>query len=116
MEKRIKAAKIFATLLDSQFSIGGVRFGLDPVINLIPWLGDVVGAVLSLFILHTAYKVGVSYSDMAKMIGNIVLDFLVGIIPFVGVIFDVAYKANMRNIKILEKYSHGKFVEGHVVD
>lgn len=115
MEKRIKAAKLFATLLDSQFNIAGVKFGLDPIINLIPWVGDVIGAALSIFILHTAYKVGVSRSDMIKMIGNIALDFVVGIIPFVGVIFDVVYKANIRNIKILEKYSHGKFVEGEVV-
>lgn len=115
MDKRIKAAKIFAKLLDSQFDIGGVRFGLDPIINLVPWLGTAVGAFLSLFILHTAYKVGASYTDLAKMIGNIIIDFLVGIIPFIGVIFDVAYKANMRNIKILEKYSHGKFIEGEII-
>lgn len=115
MEKRIKAAKIFAVLLDSQFNIAGVKFGLDPIINLIPWVGDVIGVLLSLFILHTAYKVGVSKADMSKMILNIAFDFLVGFIPFVGVIFDVVYKANIRNIKILEKYSHGKFVEGELV-
>mgnify|MGYP001267625660 CR=1 FL=1 len=115
MEKRIKAAKLFATLLDSQFNIAGVRFGLDPIINLIPWVGDFIGAALSIFILHTAYKVGVSRSDMLKMVVNIIIDFIVGIIPIAGVIFDVVYKANVRNVKILEKYSHGKFVEGEIV-
>jgi hypothetical protein len=116
MDKRIRTAKIFSKLLDSQFNIGGVRFGLDPIIDLIPWVGDVIGALLSLFILHTAYKVGVSKKDFLKMILNIAIDFLVGLIPFLGVIFDVAFKANDKNVKILETYSHGKYVEGKVVD
>lgn len=115
MDKRIRAAKVIAKLLDTQFNIAGVKFGFDPIIDLIPWVGDVIGVLLSLFILHTAYKVGVSKVDFAKMIGNITIDFLVGLIPFLGVIFDVVYKANIRNIAILEKYSHGKFVEGQVV-
>ena len=116
MERRIKAAKFLAKLLDSQFNIGGVKFGLDPIVNLIPWAGDVIGFLLSLFILHTAYKVGVSKKDFFTMLGNIALDFLVGLIPFIGVIFDIAYKANNKNVKILEKYSHGKFVEGKIID
>ena len=49
------------------------------------------------------------------MILNIIIDFIVGLIPFLGVIFDVAFKANLRNIKILEKYSHGKFIEGKII-
>lgn len=116
MDRRIKTAKFFARLLDTQFNIAGVRFGIDPIVNLIPWVGDVVGVLLSLFILHTAYKVGVTKKDFAKMIFNILIDFLVGIVPFIGVIFDVVYKANIRNVEILEKYSHGKFVEGKIID
>lgn len=116
MDKRIRTAKILSKLLDSQFNIGGVRFGLDPIIDLIPWVGDIIGTLLSLYILHTAYKVGVSKKDFLTMIFNIVIDFLVGLVPFIGVIFDVVYKANIKNVKILETYSHGKFVEGKVVD
>lgn len=115
MERKIKTAKIFAKLLDSQFEVGGVKFGLDPIIDLVPWIGDVVGTLLSLFILNTARQVQVSKIDMLKMILNIIIDFIVGLIPFLGVIFDVAFKANLRNIKILEKYSHGKFVEGKII-
>lgn len=115
MERKIKTAKIFAKLLDSQFEVGGVKFGLDPIIDLVPWIGDVVGTLLSLFILNTARQVQVSKIDMLKMILNIIIDFIVGLIPFLGVIFDVAFKANLRNIKILEKYSHGKFIEGKII-
>ncbi len=116
MDKRIKTAKFFAKLLDSQFNIGGIRFGLDPIINIIPWAGDIIGAFLSLFILHTAYKAGVSKTDFLKMLLNIVIDFIVGLIPFIGVVFDVVYKANVKNVKILETYSHGKYVEGKIID
>ena len=115
MERKIKTAKFLSRLLDSQFDVGGVRFGLDPIINLIPWVGDIIGAMLSLFILRTAWQVGVSKSDLLKMVGNIVIDFVIGIIPLAGVIFDVIWKANLRNVAILEKYSHGKFVEGEIL-
>lgn len=115
MDKRIKRAKFAAKLLDSQFSIAGVRFGIDPIINLVPWLGTVMGALLSLYILRIGYDIGLSKKDLLTMVGNIGLDFIVGAVPYLGIIFDVIYKANIRNIKILEKYSHGKFVEGEIV-
>lgn len=120
VEENIKRAKFFAKLLDSQFEICGVRFGLDPIINLIPWLGDVIGMILSLYILNMAKEMGVSRVDLFKMIGNIIIDFVVGFIPFLGVIFDVAYKANTKNVRILEKYRgkmriKGKVVEGDII-
>lgn len=115
MEKKIKAAKLLARLLDNQFEIGGVRFGIDPILDVVPYVGDIAGALLSLYILKTAREVGVSKMDMAKMVGNIIIDFVVGFIPLLGIVFDVIYKANIKNIAILEKYSHGKFVEGQVI-
>lgn len=115
MERKIKTAKLLARLLDNQFDIAGIKFGIDPIVNLIPWLGDILGALFGLFILRTAWQVGVSKSDLLKMVGNIIVDFVIGIIPLVGVIFDVIWKANLRNVAILEKYSHGKFVEGEIV-
>lgn len=115
MDKRIKAAKILANLLDSQFNFVGIKFGLDPIINLIPWAGSIIGALLSLFIIHTAYKVGVSKKDMSRMIVNIIIDFILGIIPYIGIVFDVAFKSNIYNVKILQTYSHGKFIEGEIV-
>lgn len=115
MDKRIKKAKFFARLFDTQFSILGIKFGLDPIVNIIPYFGSIAGALLSLYILKIAYDIGVSKMDFMKMIGNIVLDLLVGAIPYLGIIFDVVYKANTRNVAILEKYSHGKFVEGEIV-
>lgn len=111
----LKTAKIIAHILDDQFSIGGIKFGLDPIINIIPWIGDAIGVFMSFYILYIGKKMNVGSLDMAKMIGNIIIDFIVGIIPFIGVIFDIAYKANIRNLRILEKYSHGKFIEGQII-
>ena len=115
MERKIKTAKLFAKLLDDQFELGGVKFGLDPILDAIPWFGDIAGALLSLYILKTAWDIGVSKADLFKMVINIIIDFILGIIPFLGVIFDVIWKANKMNVKILEKYSHGKFVEGTIL-
>lgn len=120
MESDFKRAKFIATLLDSQFNVAGIRFGLDPIINIIPWVGDVIGVLLSLYILNIAREAKVSTIDMIRMVGNIVIDFIVGFIPFLGVIFDVAYKANLRNLIILEKYigrmrPEGKIIEGSIV-
>lgn len=116
MDKKIKTAKFLAKLFDSQFQIAGIKFGLDPILNIIPFFGDIAGVFLSLFIIKIAIEIGVSKLDLSKMIVNIAIDFAVGFIPYLGVIFDVVYKANLRNIKILEKYSHGKFVEGEILD
>jgi hypothetical protein len=115
MERKIKKAKIAAKLLDSQFDFYGIRFGFDPIIDIIPWFGDVAGLILSLYILNIAKDVGVSKSDMLKMIFNVLLDFIIGIIPYLGAVFDIFFRANIKNLKILEKYSHGKFVEGTII-
>lgn len=115
MERKIKNAKFLAKLLDNQFEVGGVRFGLDPILDFVPYLGDIAGAFLSFYIIKIAMEVGVSKVDLAKMIGNIVIDFILGFIPLLGVIFDVIYKANIKNVAILERYSHGKFVEGQLI-
>lgn len=115
MERKIKTAKFLAKLLDNQFEVGGVKFGLDPILDFVPYLGDIAGALLSFYIIRIAMEVGVSKMDLAKMIGNIVIDFILGFIPLLGVIFDVIYKANVKNAAILERYSHGKFVEGEVI-
>lgn len=115
-ETQYKKARFFARLLDNQFQIAGVSFGIDPLVNLIPWVGDIIGALLSIYILKIAYEAKVSKIDLLKMVGNILLDFVVGAVPLIGVIFDVVYKANIRNLKILEKYLGKMKVDGKVVE
>ena len=120
MDRKIKIAKLFATVLDSQFEFAGIKFGLDPIINLIPFLGNFIGTALSFYILKIGREIGVSNLDLFRMILNIFLDFLVGAVPFVGIVFDVVVKANIKNIKILEKYQNktfqrDKIIEGQII-
>ena len=95
-----------AKILDDQFRIPGtnVRFGLDGIIGLIPYLGDVSGFAVSGVLMHTMVKKGAGPLLMLRMMWNYVLDALIGLVPFVGDLFDFGYKANRRNVNLLKKY------------
>ncbi len=77
------------------------RIGLDALIGIIPGIGDVMGAILSGLILREAWRMGAPLPTMAKMTGNVLLELFVGAIPFLGDAFDAAYKANVRNLRIM---------------
>jgi len=100
--------------MDRQFTIGGMSFGLDPIVGAIPIVGDAISVGLSLYIFYVGQQMNISRLDRARMVINIALDFIVGLIPLLGDIFDVAFKANVRNLKILEKYER-KFIEGELL-
>ena len=102
--KRARRIYRLARLLDSQFKIPGtdIRFGLDSILGLIPGAGDTVTAAMAAYIIFEAWRMGVSKVTILKMLGNLVIDWVVGSIPLIGDLFDVGYKANMRNIAILE--------------
>ena len=95
-------------LLDSKFRIPGtnIRFGLDPIFGLLPVAGDVGTMLISLSLIYTMYRNGASGQLVAKMILNVLLDALFGSIPVFGAFFDVYYKANNRNVKLLKQYYH----------
>lgn len=100
--------KSVSKLMDEQFSIGGFKFGLDPLLNLIPVAGDAGSYLISIVMVLTMIKHGASGKVAMKMIGNITLDAIVGAIPVLGWIFDFGYKANTRNVKLLaEHYESG---------
>lgn len=96
----------FAWLLDSSIPIPGTRFtiGLDPLIGLFPFVGDLVGAALSTYIVGEAARLGAPRSVLFRMGLNVVIEALVGIIPFAGDVFDAAFKANQRNVRLLEAW------------
>lgn len=115
MEKHLKTANFLAKLLDSKFNFLGIRFGLDPLLGLIPGLGEVVTVAMSLYIVWIGIQMKLPQVRIYQMLGNIVVDFLVGIIPVLGDIFDIFYKSNIRNLDILNKYKHQKIINGQVV-
>lgn len=95
-----------AWLLDSSIPIPGTRFtiGVDALIGLFPVIGDVVGVFLSSYILKEAAALGVSRSILVRMAFNVGVEGLVGMIPFAGDVFDAAFKANQRNVRLLNAY------------
>ena len=105
MNFHLKNASRIAKLMDSQFSIFGVRFGLDTVSGLIPGFGDTVSLVLSLYLVWIGVQMKIPEREVRRMVFNLFFDYLVGIIPILGDIFDIYYKANIRNLEILKKYS-----------
>ena len=95
-----------AWLLDSSIPIPGTRFsiGLDALIGLFPVLGDLVGVFLSSYILKEAAALGAPRSILMRMAFNVGVEGLVGMIPFAGDVFDAAFKANQRNVRLLNAW------------
>lgn len=104
-DKKRNTEERLAELLDNKFRIPGtnIRFGIDPIIGLIPGAGDVVAGVISLYFLIQAAMLGGSASVLGRMSLNILLDVLIGSIPVLGEAFDVYWKANLRNARLLEE-------------
>jgi hypothetical protein len=94
-----------ARLFDSRFRVPGTdwRFGLDGLIGLIPGVGDAVGLLVALWILREGHRLGASKMTMLRMLGNIAADGVLGAVPLAGDLFDVAFKANRRNVDLLRR-------------
>lgn len=96
----------FTYLMDSAFRIPviGFRFGLDPMIGLIPGAGDVVSTAFSAYLIYLAARFQLPPQIFRQMIFNVALEAAVGTVPLVGDIFDAFYKSNIRNLALLEKH------------
>lgn len=95
-----------AWVLDNSIPVPGLnaRIGIDPLIGLVPGIGDTIGALLSSYILAAAAKLGAPRSVLLKMAFNIAVEAIVGILPVMGDLFDMAWKANQRNVQLLGDY------------
>ncbi len=102
----LKRLAHFAEFTDSRFRIPftKIHFGIDSIIGLIPIVGETIGLMLSLYLLFEAFKLGVSGSVKIKMLRNILVDWVIGLVPIAGDIADVAFKANIRNVKLLVEH------------
>ena len=106
-----KQVEFLAKLMDSQFRIPGtsIRFGLDSLIGIIPGAGDLSTLAVSGYMLTIMARNGASGYLLARMTLNVIIDALFGSIPILGDIFDVAFKANTRNLQLMkEHYQEGR--------
>lgn len=105
-QDRIARIDALATLLDTAFILPGtnVRFGLDALIGLVPGIGDAITTAMSLYIVHEARQLGAPRHLLFRMLANVALDGIVGAVPVVGDAFDVMWRANRRNMRLLREW------------
>ncbi|MDX1671470.1 MAG: DUF4112 domain-containing protein [Balneolaceae bacterium] len=103
-QKRSKSENI-ADLLDSRYRIPGtdIRFGIDPLLGLLPGIGDWLGAILSAYLMVLATRMGAGLSVLSRMFLNIMIDLLFGAVPVLGDLFDFGWRANERNARLLNE-------------
>jgi hypothetical protein len=104
--KELEYAEKLVQLMDDQFKIPflNFRFGIDPIIGLVPWAGDVISFIISALIVTSFVRNGVPFLVILRMIANIVLDLIVGGIPVLGSVWDFFFKANRKNLKLAREY------------
>ena len=104
--ERIARIEWLSTLLDTAIVVPGtnIRFGLDALIGLVPGIGDAVSTLLSLYIVREARALGAPRILIARMLANVALDGVVGAVPVAGDLFDVAFRANRRNVALLRQH------------
>lgn len=109
-QEKFKTIAYLSKLMDSQFRIPGTnfRFGLDPLLGLIPGAGDLSTFGISAFLIWMMAKNGASGFVLARMVLNVLIDTIVGAIPLLGDLFDFAFKANLKNLRLMREH----YVEG----
>ena len=105
-DRDLQRARVLARALDRAVRIPGTQIGigLDPILGLIPGVGDIAGGILSGYVVLIAVRAGAPTSVVARMVSNIALDSLLGAVPLIGDLFDVGWKANTRNVGLLEQH------------
>ena len=105
-EQRFARIEALAKLLDVAFILPGtnIRYGIDGLIGLVPVVGDIITTAISLWLVREARQLGAPWHVTARMLGNVALDGTVGLVPFVGDAFDVMFRANIRNVKLLRRW------------
>jgi len=101
---RLQRLRALSRLLDSAFPLpGGYRIGLDGIIGLIPGFGDIAGSIASSYIIIESARLGASTATLLRMVMNVLAESVIGLIPFLGDLFDIIWKANEKNMDLMEK-------------
>ena len=113
-----KRLELMEKLLERSFTIPGTRqqFGLDVILEVIPVVGDIAGAALGSYMLWEARNLKMSKFQMSRMAGNVGIDFLFGLIPFIGIIPDFFFRSNSRNMKIIKRHLDKHHAAGATIE
>ncbi len=105
-QRDLENLRSLARIFDQAFRVPGTswRFGIDALFGFIPGLGDIAGGIVAVYALRVARQLGAPASIQLRMLGNIAIDALVGAVPFFGDLFDFAFKAQTRNLALLEQW------------
>jgi len=105
-EQRLARLDALAKLLDVAFILPGtnIRYGIDGIIGLIPVVGDIIVTAISLWLVREARALGAPWHVTARMLGNVAIQGVAGTVPFAGDAFDVLFRANVRNVRILRRW------------
>jgi hypothetical protein len=105
-EQRLARLDAVAKLLDIAFILPGtnIRYGIDGIIGLIPVIGDIIATALSLWLVREARALGAPWYVTARMLGNVAVQGVIGTVPVAGDAFDVLFRANMRNVRLLRRW------------
>jgi hypothetical protein len=103
LDTDLRRARHVAVLLDSQFEVAGVRFGIEGILGFVPVVGDTLGTLAGVYPIWIANRHKLGKSVQAKMAANLLVEWGGGLLPWVGDFFDVAFKANIRNYRLLER-------------
>jgi hypothetical protein len=104
--RELEKLRAIARLFDQAFPIPGTkwRFGIDALFGLVPGMGDVIGALVAVYALHVARTLRAPGAVQMHMLGNIALDALIGAVPVIGDVFDFVFKAQTRNLALLDAW------------
>ena len=106
LDARLRKLRRLAWLIDGAFRLPGARFrfGLNSLIGLTPAAGDAVLALISLYIVNEARRLGLPRQKLARMVGNVAVEAMAGTVPVLGDLFDMGFKANLRNLAVIEEH------------
>ena len=102
----LKRIDMLAKLFDTAFIMPGtnIRFGVEAILRLVPGIGDAAASALSCYLLYEAHRLDVPTHVFGRLVANVAIEGVVGAIPVLGDLFDVGFRANRRNVKILKEY------------
>ncbi len=116
IHREIEFARRVVSVMDLKFSVFGIKFGIDPLLDIIPGLGNGLALCVSVYLFWIAFRLKVPIHVYARMFWNIGVDFVFGAVPYIGIVMDLFFRANVKNLALLETYHDPSILVGDLLD